>query len=55
MNMIEAIKQKYEKSGRKVVEALKKRHFEAFYVSSKEEAVKKAMEIIPQGDSIGWR
>ena len=54
MNMIEAIKQKYEKSGPKVVEALKKRHFEAFYVSSKEEAVKKAMEIIPHGDSIGW-
>ena len=54
MNMIEAIKQKYEKSGPKVVEALKKRHFEAFYVSSKEEAVKKAMEIIPQNDSIGW-
>ena len=54
MSMIEAIKQKYEKSGPKVVEALKKRHFEAFYVSSKEEAVKKAMEIIPQGDSIGW-
>ena len=52
--MIEAIKQKYEKSGPKVVEALKKRHFEAFYVSSKEEAVKKAMEIIPHGDSIGW-
>ena len=52
--MIEAIKQKYEKSGPKVVEALKKRHFEAFYVSSKEEAVKKAMEIIPQGDSISW-
>ncbi len=54
MSMIEAIKQKYEKSGPKVVEALKKRHFEAFYVSSKEEAVKKAMEIIPQSDSIGW-
>ena len=54
MNMIEAIKQKYEKSGPKVVEALKKRHFEAFYVSSKEEAVKKAMEIIPQDASIGW-
>ena len=40
--MIEPIKQKYEKSGPKVVEALKKRHFDAYYVSTKEEA--EAME-----------
>lgn len=52
--MLEPIKIKYEKSGPKVVEALKKRHFEAYYVSTKEEAVKKALEIIPADHSIGW-
>jgi len=52
--MIEPIKQKYEKSGPKVVEALKKRHFDAYYVSTKEEALKKALEIIPENHSIGW-
>ena len=52
--MVEPIKQKYEKSGPKVVEALKKRHFDAYYVSTKEEALKKALEIIPENHSIGW-
>lgn len=52
--MLEPIKSKYEKAGPKVVEALKKRHFDAYYVSSKEEALKKAMEIIPSDNSVGW-
>lgn len=52
--MLEPVKQKYEKSGPKVVEALKKRHFEAYYVSTKEEALAKALEIIPADHSIGW-
>ncbi len=52
--MLDSIKTKYEKSGPKVVEALKKRHFEAYYVSNKEEALTKALEIIPSNHSIGW-
>lgn len=52
--MLEPIKNKYEKSGPKVVEALKKRHFDAYYVSTKEEALKKALEIIPQDHSVAW-
>lgn len=52
--MNEPIKRKYEKSGPRVVDALKKRHFDAYYVSTKEEALKKALEIIPQTDSISW-
>lgn len=52
--MLEPVKIKYEKSGPKVVEALKKRHFDAYYVSTKEEAVKKALEIIPADHSVGW-
>lgn len=52
--MLEPIKTKYDKSGPKVVEALKKRHFEAYYVSSSKEALNKALELIPASDSIGW-
>lgn len=52
--MLDPIKTKYEKSGPKVVEALKKRHFEAYYVSSSKDALAKALEIIPATDSIGW-
>lgn len=52
--MLEPVKTKYEKAGPKVVEALKKRHFDAYYVSTKEEALKKAMEIIPADHSVGW-
>lgn len=52
--MLEPIKAKYEKSGPKVVEALTKRHFEAYYVSTKEEALAKALEIIPVEHSVAW-
>lgn len=52
--MVEPVKTKYEKSGPKVVEALTKRHFEAYYVSTKEEALAKALEIIPKDHSISW-
>ena len=47
--MIEPIKQKYEKSGPKVVEALKKRHFDAYYVSTKEKAIKEVKEYVENG------
>lgn len=52
--MADPIKTKYELSGQKVVEALQKRNFEAYYVSTKEDALAKAMEIIPANHSIGW-
>ena len=52
--MLEPIKQKFEKSGPKIVENLKKRHFEAYYVSSKEEAVSKVLELIPSDHSVSW-
>lgn len=52
--MTEPIKAKYNLAGPKVVEALQKRHFEAYYVSTKEEALAKAMEIIPANHSVGW-
>lgn len=52
--MLEPLKLKFEKSGPKVVENLKKRHFDAYYVSSKEEALKKVLELIPETSSVSW-
>ena len=41
-----------EALGRRVVKALESRNMEAYYAASKEEAVKKALELIPEGGSI---
>lgn len=40
--------------GQQMVKALKARNMEAYYVGSKEEACKKALELIPKGSSISW-
>lgn len=42
-----------EKLGQRLVAALESRNMEAYYVQTKEEAVAKALELIPQGSSIG--
>lgn len=44
----------YEKRGSILVRNLQSRHFEAYYCASKEEALKKALELIPEGASVGW-
>ena len=44
----------YEKRGKKLVENLRGRHFEAYYCANQEEALQKALELIPEGASIGW-
>ena len=41
-----------EALGKRVVKALESRNMEAYYAGSKEEAVKKALELIPKGSSI---
>lgn len=46
--------QRNAKLGEKVVRALQLRNMEAYYVETKEEALKKALELIPEGSSIGW-
>lgn len=43
-----------DKLGQKVVESLKKRFFDAYYVSSKDEVVEKVLQLIPQEDSVSW-
>lgn len=47
-------KRMYDKSGPIVAENLKKRNFDAWYVSTREEAVAKALELIPQEDVVSW-
>ena len=44
--MLEPVKKLFDLQGPKVVEALKKRNFEAYYCSDKESAVKKILEIM---------
>lgn len=44
----------YEKRGKIIVKNLESRHFEAYYCANKEEALKKALELIPEGSSVGW-
>lgn len=44
----------YEKRGKVLVKNLQSRHFEAYYCADKEEALKKALELIPEGASVGW-
>ena len=44
----------YEKRGNMLVKQLQQRHFEAYYCKTKEEALQKALELIPEGASVGW-
>lgn len=37
-----------------VVSNLEKRHFEAYYCPTAQEALKKVLDLIPEGSSIGW-
>ncbi len=52
--MEEAKRKAYEKRGAILVKNLKSRHFDAFYCPTREEALAKALELIPEGASIGW-
>lgn len=45
-------KMRNELLGKRLVAALESRNMEAYYVETKEDAVKKALELIPKGSSI---
>lgn len=45
---------RYDKLGPNVVKALTKRHFEAYYCSTKEEALAQAIKLIPKKDVVSW-
>ena len=44
----------YEKRGNTLVKNLRNRHFDAWYCATKEEALDKALELIPEGTVVGW-
>lgn len=52
--MTEMHKKYYEKRGTILVKNLKSRHFDAYYCATKEEALTKALELIPEGATVGW-
>ncbi len=52
--MSDPMKLYYKKRGVQLVKNLKNRHFEAYYCNNKEEALKKALELIPEGSTVGW-
>ena len=49
-----AVEIRYDKLGPKVVEALQKRHFDAYYVQTKEESIEKFFELIPEDHVVSW-
>lgn len=52
--MVEQMALYYEKRGKILVKNLQSRHFEAYYCANREQALKKALELIPEGASVGW-
>ena len=52
--MEKATRSYYDKRGEALVKNLQKRHFEAYYCPTKEEALKQVLSLIPEGSSVGW-
>lgn len=52
--MMEPLKKFYSKRGEVLVKNLRNRHFDAYYCDTKEQALEKALELIPVGSSVGW-
>ena len=52
--MVTLKEQYYEKRGQILVKNLRSRHFDAWYCPTKEDALRKALECIPEGATIGW-
>lgn len=52
--MVEPKMKYYEKRAQKMIKSLESRHFEAYYCTTGEEALAKALELIPKGASVGW-
>ncbi|MCI8578104.1 MAG: lactate utilization protein [Lachnospiraceae bacterium] len=48
------LEKRFDKLGPRVAEALKRRHFEAYYCPTRQEAAKQALELIPEGSVVAW-
>jgi len=44
----------YAKRAQQLIKNLQSRHFEAYYCETREQALEKALELIPIGASVGW-
>ena len=44
----------YDKRGEILVKNLHSRHYDAYYCKTRQEALEKALEIIPRGATVGW-
>ena len=47
-------KKAYENAANTIIKNLAKRQMEGYYCDTKEDALKKVLEIIPEGASVGW-
>ena len=52
--MNEMQKKYYEKRAEILVKNLKNRHFDAYYCETKEDALRQALALIPEGSVVGW-
>ena len=52
--MEQATRAFYDKRGEILVKNLKKRHFEAYYCATKEDALKQVLALMPEGSTVGW-
>lgn len=48
------MEKRYDKLGPKVAEALKRRHFDAYYCPTAQEAAARVLALIPEGDVVSW-
>ncbi len=48
------MEKRYDKLGAKVTEALKRRHFDAWYCPTAQEAAAQVLALIPEGDVVAW-
>lgn len=44
----------YEKRAQLLIKNLRSRHFEAYYCTTKQEALQQALALIPEGATVGW-
>lgn len=54
MNTFDILKTRYEKQAQVVIEALKKRGFDALYCEDKQSAKKAVLSMIEKGSSVSW-
>jgi len=54
MGTKELLAKRNELLGKSMVSALEKRNFEGYYCPTTEDAVKKTLELIPEGSSVSW-